>query len=108
VNVSSTVGSLNDQADPNSPYYQLILPAYQASKAALNSVTISLAKKLDGTDIKVTSVCPGYVQTELTPLNKAQAPLTADDAARVVVTAATLPDDAESGTFIDRNGRVAW
>lgn len=108
VNVSTTMGSLNDQADQDSPYYQMIVPAYQASKAALNSITISLAKKLADTGIKVTSVCPGFVQTDLTPVNKDQAPLAPDEAARIVVTAATLPDDAESGTFIDQNGRVAW
>jgi NAD(P)-dependent dehydrogenase (short-subunit alcohol dehydrogenase family) len=108
VNVSTTMGSLTDQADPDSPYYQMIVPAYQASKAALNSVTIGLAKKLADTGIKVTSVCPGFVQTDLTPVNKGQAPLTADEAARIVFTAATLPDDAETGTFIDQDGPVAW
>jgi NAD(P)-dependent dehydrogenase (short-subunit alcohol dehydrogenase family) len=108
VNVSTTMGSLSNQADPDSPYYQMIVPAYQASKAALNSVTISLAKKLADTDIKVTSVCPGFVQTELTPANKEHAPLTPDEAARIVVAAANLPDDAESGTFIDHDGAVAW
>lgn len=108
VNVSTTMGSLNDQADPDSPYYGMVVPAYQSSKAALNSVTISLAKSLADTDIKVTSVCPGFVQTDLTPVNKEQAPLTPEQAARIIVTAATLPADAESGTFIDDNGRVSW
>lgn len=108
VNVSTTMGSLSDQADPESPYYPMVVPAYQASKAALNSVTISLAKRLADTDITVTSVCPGFVQTDLTPANKEQAPLTPDDAARIVVTAATLSDGAESGTFIDHAGAVAW
>ena len=108
VNVSTTMGSLSDQANPDSPYYQMIVPAYQSSKAALNSVTISLAKALADTDIKVTSVCPGFVQTDLTPINRDQAPLTADQASQVVLTAATLPDTAASGTFIDANGPVAW
>jgi NAD(P)-dependent dehydrogenase (short-subunit alcohol dehydrogenase family) len=108
VNVSTTMGSLNDQADPGSPYYQLVAPAYQSSKAALNSLTISLAKKLADSRVKVTSVCPGFVQTDLTPANRAQAPVTADEAVSVVVNAATLPDDAPSGTFVDRNGPVAW
>jgi NAD(P)-dependent dehydrogenase (short-subunit alcohol dehydrogenase family) len=108
VNVSSTMGSLSDQADPTSPYYQTIVPAYQSSKAALNSITISLAKTLAGTDIKVTAVCPGFVQTDLTPINRDQAPTTADDAAQIVVTAATLPEHAPSGTFIDQDGAVAW
>ncbi len=75
---------LNDQADPKSPDYQ------------------------DGRARKVTSVCPGFVQTDLTPANRDQAPLTAAEAARVVVTAATLPDDAESGTFINQDGPVTW
>ncbi|HET6909740.1 MAG TPA: SDR family NAD(P)-dependent oxidoreductase [Mycobacteriales bacterium] len=108
VNVSTTMGSLNDQANSGSPYYQVVVPAYQASKAALNSVTISLAKKLANTDIKVSAVCPGFVQTDLTPVNKDQAPLTARQAARVVLAAATLPDTAESGTFFDMNGPVTW
>jgi NAD(P)-dependent dehydrogenase (short-subunit alcohol dehydrogenase family) len=108
VNVSTTMGSLNDQADPDSPYRGLAVPAYRASKAALNSVTISLANMLADTDIKVTSVCPGWVQTDLAPGNREQAPLTPDEAARVIVAAATLPDDAASGTFIDRNVVVAW
>jgi NAD(P)-dependent dehydrogenase (short-subunit alcohol dehydrogenase family) len=43
----------------------------------LNSITISLAKKLADTEIKVTSICPGFVQTDLTPINREQAPLTA-------------------------------
>ncbi len=108
VNVSTTMGSLAEQANPQSPYYQMIVPAYQSSKAALNSVTISLAKKLAHTDIKVTSVCPGFVQTDLTPINRDQAPTTATEAAQVVLAAATLPDDAASGTFIDQQGAVAW
>lgn len=41
VNVSTTMGSLADQSDPGSPYYSVIVPAYQASKAALNSVTVA-------------------------------------------------------------------
>jgi NAD(P)-dependent dehydrogenase (short-subunit alcohol dehydrogenase family) len=108
VNVSTTMGSLSDQANPASPYYGLIVPAYQSSKAALNSITISLAKKLADTPIKISSVCPGFVQTDLTPINREQAPLTADQAAQVVVQAATLPGDAPSGMFFDQNGTVAW
>ncbi|OHV35615.1 MULTISPECIES: SDR family oxidoreductase [Pseudofrankia] len=108
VNVSSTMGSLTDQNNPLSPYYSMLLPAYRSSKAALNSIAVELAKSLKGTPIKVTSVCPGFVQTDLTPINRQQAPLTADEAAQIVVTAAMLPADAESGTFIDANGPVTW
>ncbi|HEY0950265.1 SDR family NAD(P)-dependent oxidoreductase [Nocardioides sp.] len=108
VNLSTTMGSLTDQADPDSPYYGTVVPGYQSSKAALNSITIGLAKRLAATGIKVTSVCPGFVQTDLTPMNREQAPLAASQAAQVVLAAATLPDGAASGTFVDANGPVAW
>ena len=108
VNVSTTLGSITDQADPDSPFAQLAVPAYRSSKAALNSVTVSLARALADTAIKVTSVCPGWVQTDLAPGNREQAPTPAHEAAAVVVAAATLPEDAPSGTFVDRLGTVAW
>lgn len=108
VNVSTTMASLNDQTNPGSPYYAMVVPAYQSSKAALNNLAIATAKALAETPIKVTSVCPGFVQTDLTPINRDQAPLSADQAAQIIVTAATLPDDAPSGTFIDANGPVPW
>jgi NAD(P)-dependent dehydrogenase (short-subunit alcohol dehydrogenase family) len=109
VNVSTTMGSLTDQSDPSSQYYDLVVPAYQTSKAALNGLTVALAKSLAGTPIKVNSVCPGWVQTDLGgPANRAAAPLLADEAARIAVTMATLPDDGPSGQFVDQNGTVPW
>ncbi|UYO96918.1 SDR family NAD(P)-dependent oxidoreductase [Microbacterium sp. M28] len=108
VNVSSTMGSLSDQSDPASPYYESIVPAYQASKAAVNSLTIGLSKKLADSPIKVTSVCPGWVQTDLAPGNREHAPTSAEEAAQVVVAAATLPADAPSGTFLSADGPVRW
>ncbi len=109
VNVSSTMGSLNDQLDPASPYFGLVVPAYQASKAALNAVTIALSKKLADAPLKVNSVCPGWVQTDLGgPENRAAAPTPADVAAVVVARAALLSDDGPSGTFFDAAGPVAW
>jgi NAD(P)-dependent dehydrogenase (short-subunit alcohol dehydrogenase family) len=108
VNVSSRMGSLADQADPASPYAGLTVPAYRGSKAALNSVTIGLATALAGTGIVVTAVCPGFVRTDLTPANREQAPLSAAEAAEVVVAAATLPPGARSGTFVDAAGLVPW
>lgn len=107
VNISTTMGSLTDQTNPASPYFSLVVPAYQSSKAALNNVTIALAKQLAETPIKVTSVCPGFVRTGLAPAAQ-DAPLAPEDAAEVVHRAATLPADAASGTFIDADGVVPW
>jgi NAD(P)-dependent dehydrogenase (short-subunit alcohol dehydrogenase family) len=107
VNISSTMASLADQSDPASPYYPMVMPAYQASKAALNSVTIGLAKLLADTPVKVTAVCPGFVRTGLAPQAQ-DAPLSPEEAAEVVTRAALLPDDAPSGTFVDAAGPVRW
>jgi NAD(P)-dependent dehydrogenase (short-subunit alcohol dehydrogenase family) len=108
VNVSTTMGSLADQSDPESPHSSMIVPAYRASKAALNSVTVSLSRALADTPIKVNSVCPGFVQTDLTPVNRDQAPVTAADAARVVVRYALVDDGGPSGGFFDHKAVVAW
>lgn len=107
VNVSSTMGSLADQSDPASPYYGTVVPAYQTSKAAVNSITVALAKRLAGTTVRVNAVCPGFAQTELTPMNR-QAPLTAAEGAATVVEAAAIDPSGPTGTFIDREGAVAW
>jgi NAD(P)-dependent dehydrogenase (short-subunit alcohol dehydrogenase family) len=109
VNVSSTMGSLTDQTDPSSQYYSLVVPAYQMSKAALNGLTIALSKVLTDTSIKVNSVCPGWVQTDLGgPDNRAAAPTPPDEAAQIVADMALIGDDGPTGHFVDRQGTVAW
>jgi NAD(P)-dependent dehydrogenase (short-subunit alcohol dehydrogenase family) len=109
VNVSSTMGSLSDQGNPDSPYYGVVVPAYQASKAALNSMTIGLSKLLADTGIKVNSVCPGWVKTDLGgDDNKAAAPLAPGEAAEVVAAVALVGEDGPTGAFIDAEGPVAW
>ena len=109
VNVSTTMGSLADQADPASPYHGLVVAAYRSSKAAVNSITISLANAFADRPLKVNSVCPGWVQTDLGgPANRAAAPLTAAAAARVVTEMARLPADGPSGCFVDAQGPVPW
>ena len=58
VNLSSTMGSLAFAADPTSPYANLMLLAYNSSKAAVNSITLEYAKELRGTPIKINAVSP--------------------------------------------------
>jgi len=70
---------------------------------------VAVAKKLAGTTVTVTSVCPGWVQTDLGgPDNRAAAPTTAGDASQIVAELALLPDDGPTGRFVDRDGVVAW
>jgi len=109
VNVSSRMGSLTDQLDPASPYAATVLPAYQSSKAALNGLTVALAKSLGDTSVRVNSVCPGWVQTDLGgPDNRAAAPTPALEAARTVVQMALVPADGPTGTFVDLDGPIPW
>jgi len=109
VNVSSTMGSLQDQLDPESPYHGMVVPAYQSSKAALNAFTVVLSKALADTRVKVNSVCPGWVQTDLGgPENKAAAPMTPAEGATIVAEMALVAGDGATGGFFDRNGPVRW
>ncbi len=65
INVSSSLGSLGLQSDPNWEYAPVKLLAYCASKAALNMFTVQLAYELHAENIAVNSINPGYTATDL-------------------------------------------
>jgi 3-oxoacyl-[acyl-carrier protein] reductase len=93
-------------------------PSYGASKAALNSLTQSLAVALAPRGIMVAAVAPGYVSTGMAnwedmPADErerisAQSPFgrvaTADEVAEVVCWLATTGAEFVSGTVVDVNG----
>lgn len=58
--------------------------AYSASKAATISYLESLRIELHGSGVRVVTICPGYVDTPMTAVNRYPMPflLKADDAAR--------------------------
>ncbi len=105
VNMSSTLGSLGVTSDASSPFDGFFAPSYQASKAALNMLTVQFAKELRGTKIKVNSACPGWVKTDM---GTADAPLSVEQGADTPVWLATLPDDGPSGGFFNSREPVAW
>lgn len=105
VNLSTTLGSLAVNGDPTSPYYEARLIGYNASKAALNMLTIQLAAELRDTSIVVNSIAPGYVKTDLTAGNGFMTPA---EGARLPVEYALLGADAVSGKFVAPEGQVAW
>jgi NAD(P)-dependent dehydrogenase (short-subunit alcohol dehydrogenase family) len=47
VNVSSGVGSLTTNSDPNFPWRSIFGPVYPASKTALNALTVAMALELE-------------------------------------------------------------
>ncbi|ADG11417.1 KR domain-containing protein [Caulobacter segnis] len=105
VNLSSSLGSLTLNGDPNSPYYSARLLGYNASKAALNMLTVQLAAELRDTPIVVNSVSPGYVKTDLTGGGGFMTP---EEGARLPVAYALLGEDAASGRFVEPGGETPW
>jgi len=105
VNVSSGLGSLAVNGDPDTPYYHTKVLAYNASKAALNMFTVDLAYDLRDTRIKVNSACPGYTATDL---NNHSGHQTLEEGAIAIVRLAQLPDDGPSGSFVHKDGVYSW
>jgi NAD(P)-dependent dehydrogenase (short-subunit alcohol dehydrogenase family) len=98
VNVSSGMGQLSEMNG--------CCPGYRLSKTALNAVTRILADELLGTGVKVNSVCPGWVRTDM---SGADAELSVEEGgARGIVWAATLPDDGPSGGFFRHGEPIDW
>lgn len=104
INVSSTLGSLTSLSDPANPYYGVNTLAYNASKTALNALTVSLAKDLAADQIRVNSICPGWVQTDM---GTAAAPRTIDQGASIIAKLATMPEPP-TGRFFDEEGEIPW
>jgi NAD(P)-dependent dehydrogenase (short-subunit alcohol dehydrogenase family) len=105
VNMSSTLGSLSEIADPNSAYAGVGTPAYRLSKAALNAITILIAKEVGDDNILVNSACPGWVRTDM---GGDQASLTPEQGADTPVWLATLPDGGPTGGFYRERTRIPW
>uniref|UniRef100_B8HSU7 Short-chain dehydrogenase/reductase SDR n=1 Tax=Cyanothece sp. (strain PCC 7425 / ATCC 29141) TaxID=395961 RepID=B8HSU7_CYAP4 len=97
VNVSSGAGQLTDM---NSGY-----PTYRISKTALNALTRILAQELQGSNILVNAVCPGWVRTDM---GGAIAPRSPEQGADTIVWLATLPDGGPTGGFFRDRQPIPW
>ncbi|MEH2066723.1 MAG: SDR family oxidoreductase [Nostoc sp.] len=105
VNISSGLGSLTQNSDPNFEFADYKLLAYNSSKTAVNALTVLLAAELKDTPIKVNAADPGYTATDI---NQHQGHRTVKQGAAAAVRLATLPDDGSSGGFFDEDGVVPW
>ncbi len=97
VNVSSGMGQLSDMGKG--------APDYRFSKTALNVFTRILSQELIETKIRVNSVCPGWVRTDM---GGPSARLSVEEGARGIVWAATLADDGPTGGFFRHGERIDW
>ena len=105
VNMSSGLGSLAQQSDPNWPFAAVNLLAYNSSKTALNAITVQFAKELQSTPIKINAADPGYTATDL---NQNRGTRTVEQGATAAVRLATLPADGPTGGYFDEDGIVPW
>lgn len=105
VNVTSILGSLNLHADKTSPIYGSKSLAYNSSKTALNAFTIHLAHALADTNIKVNSVHPGWVKTDM---GGEMAPMQVSEGAKTSVEMALLGIKGPSGKYVHLGESLPW
>ena len=105
VNISSSLGSLTLNGDPDWPFYDVKLIGYNASKAALNMLTIQLNAELRDTGITAVSACPGLVNTELSGNRGDRLP---SEAATFIVRLALNEGQDPHGAFQSEQGVVPW
>src|SRR5688572_405335 len=97
VNVSSGMGALTDMRGGS--------PAYRLSKVSLNALTRIFAAELAGTGIKVNSVCPGWVRTDL---GGPHATRSVEDGVKGILWAAMLDESGPSGGFFRDAQPIDW
>ncbi len=105
VNLSSILGSLNLHSDVSSPIYSSKMFAYNTSKTALNSYTVHLAAALNGTKVKVNSVHPGWVKTDM---GTDAAPMEIIDGAKTSVALSLLGADGPTGKYMHLGEELPW
>ena len=109
VNVSSALGSLTLHSDPASFVYDYKVPAYNVSKSAVNAWTVQLAWELKDSPIKVNTIHPGYVRTEMNRVDGEQrGELEVADGARTSVRLALIDEDGPNGGFFYMDEVLPW
>ncbi|MBM9547393.1 SDR family NAD(P)-dependent oxidoreductase [Leptospira sp. 201903074] len=97
VNVSSGMGQLSDMGGG--------YPAYRISKTSINALTSLSSVEAVGKNIKINSVCPGWVKTDM---GGASATRPVEKGAETIVWAATLPDSGPTGKFFRDKKEIGW
>ena len=96
INVSSRMAQLSGMEGGHA--------AYRISKAALNALTIVMAKELEGEGIRVNTICPGWVRTDMGGPNANKSIEEGPDTAVWLATA----DNIENGKFYADRKVIPW
>ena len=105
VNVSSLLGSLALHSDPASPIYDFKVPAYNVSKSAVNAWTVQLAYELKDSKVKVNTIHPGYVKTDM---NAGAGEIDVPDGARTSIKLALIDDNGPNGSYFYLDDVLPW
>jgi NAD(P)-dependent dehydrogenase (short-subunit alcohol dehydrogenase family) len=97
VNVSSGMAGLAEMNGGN--------PAYRLSKVAVNALTRILSNELSSTKLRVNSVCPGWVRTDMGGLKAIRS---IEEGIVGILWAATLGPDGPTGGFFRDGKPLAW
>ena len=110
VNVSSLLGSISEHQNPASFIYEFKgVPAYNVSKSAVNAWTVHLAHELKEAGIKVNTIHPGYVQTDMNKSGDQQnGELSVPDGARTSVRLALIDNDGPTGGYFYFDQVLPW
>lgn len=96
INVSSRMGQLSAMGGGHA--------AYRISKVALNALTVVMAKELQGEGIRINSICPGWVRTDMGGPNANKSIKEGADTAVWLATA----DKIENGKFYADRKVIPW
>jgi NAD(P)-dependent dehydrogenase (short-subunit alcohol dehydrogenase family) len=99
-NITSGLGSLTLQNDPNWKFYNFKGASYGPSKTALNAYTISLAYELKDLPFKVNVIDPGYTATDF---NQHRGVLTVESAASFIIKHTLTDANAPTGKFFSND-----
>ena len=96
INISSGMGQLDEMKSGST--------AYRISKTALNALTKILSNELLSMGIKVNTICPGWVKTDMGGEN---ATLTIEESTTQIV-AFALRDNFPNGQFLRHGEIIPW
>ncbi len=96
INISSGMGQMEGMSTGS--------VAYRLSKSALNALTIVLSQELSNKNIKVNTICPGWVQTDM---GGNDATLTVQESVQSIKKFA-LSDNFPNGKFLRHGEILPW